>query len=140
MGNYDERNCGRACQLSVRLMGTTVSILEYHRCTRCRCPNAKFHTNSEKEKSSKKLKIDLSFILKRIFRENSLAEIMIPYPLFVFIYFIYFIFIRDCKEHIPFLSSLSFFTVIFLTILSSLLYITQSVLYYLPRKITWKAF
>lgn len=81
---------GRACQLSVRLMDTLVSILEYHRCTRCRCSNAKFHTNNEKEKLSKKLKTDLFFILTRIFRENSLKDqqtmVAIPYPLCFHIY------------------------------------------------------
>lgn len=88
MGNYYERNCGRACQLSVRLMDTLVSILEYRQRTRCPCPNAKFHTNCEKEKSSRKRKTDLFFILKRVFKKpNDVCNLY--YTTYIYYIFLY---------------------------------------------------
>jgi len=97
-------------------IGTSVSILEYRRHTRCRCSNAKFYINSEKEKINKKLKTDLLSILKRIFRKNlPKDQTMNVRDSISIIYF--HISIRDCKKHfhlsIPVRNF--FFVVIFLT-------------------------
>jgi len=123
-------------------IGTSVSIPEYRRHTRCRCSNAKFYINSEKEKPNKKLKIDPLSILKRIFRKNlpkdqTMNVFVILYPLYISIY--PFAIIRSISIY-QFLSVALFCCYIFdnnnFLVLNSLLY---QLSHYPIRKVTPKA-